>query len=341
MKINKDDLVLVTGGAGFIGSALVWALNQRGLDRVWISDYLGTDERFKNLVPLAFEDYLAADDLLQLIANKDPRLAEVRYVFHLGACSSTTEQDSAYLMRNNYEYTKTLATWACNEPGVRFVYASSAATYGDGTQGMDDQVTPLQSLKPLNKYGYSKHLFDTWAQKKGLFPQIVGLKYFNVFGPNEYHKVGMRSMVHKAFEQIQAQGHIELFKSYHPDYADGEQKRDFLYVKDAVNMTLHLAECPTAGGLYNLGSGQAHSWLELANAIFQAMELPPSIRFVDMPESLRAHYQYYTQASLDKLRATGYTQPITPLASAVFDYVQHYLIPNRHLGEAVVPSCRI
>jgi ADP-L-glycero-D-manno-heptose 6-epimerase len=336
MKIQKDDLVLVTGGSGMIGSALIWALNQRGIHRIWVSDFLGSDERFKNLLPLVFEDYIEADDLLEKIERNSPELSQIRYIFHLGACSSTTETDFRYLICNNYNYTKKLATWACAQKNVRFVYASSAATYGNGEQGgMEDAEESLQALRPLNMYGYSKHLFDLWAQKKGLLSQIVGLKYFNIFGPNEYHKQDMRSVVHKAFTQIQEHGYIELFKSYHPNYKDGEQQRDFLYVKDAVQMTIHLAETEQAAGIFNLGSGIASTWIELVTPIFEALQRPTSIRFMDMPAAIRAKYQYFTQANISKLRATQYQQPVTTLKSAVFDYVKNYLMTGVHLGDEI------
>jgi len=324
--------VLVTGGAGFIGSALIWALNQRGVEDILVADLLGTDDKFLNLVPLRFADYIEGDHLLASLSGRDPRLRGVRWVFHLGACSSTTERDVRYLMQNNYEYTKALAAWSLKNK-ARFVYASSAATYGEGAQGMDDQNPNLHRLRPLNPYGYSKHLFDLHAQHEGYLPKIVGLKYFNVFGPNEAHKGDMRSVVHKAFGQIRDTGRVQLFKSYHPDYKDGGQKRDFLYVKDAVAMTLHLATASKAGGLYNLGSGEAHTWLELVAPIFAALGKAPKIEFIDMPETLRAKYQYFTQANVAKLRASGYTAPVTPLTQAVADYVGHYLAPGRRLGD--------
>jgi ADP-L-glycero-D-manno-heptose 6-epimerase len=256
-------------------------------------------------------------------------------VFHLGACSATTEKNAAYLADNNYGYTKELAAWAIAQ-GARFIYASSAATYGDGAQGMDDKDDDLSRLRPLNMYGYSKHLFDLHAQRVGWLPRIVGLKYFNVFGPNEDHKGDMRSLVNKAYQQILSTGRVQLFKSHKPEFKDGEQMRDFLYVKDAVEMTLHFASHPQgerAGGLHNLGSGQANTWLTLTQAIFTALDRPARIDFVDMPEVLRGKYQYFTQADIAKLRATGYAREMTSLESAVRDYVQGYLVPGKKLGE--------
>ncbi len=329
--IASKPTILVTGGAGFIGSALVWALNERGREDILISDRLGTDEKWRNLVRLRYQDYVDADDLLDGASSNTNWLRDIEYVYHLGACSATTERDAAYLMRNNFDYTRRLADWALGG-GRRFVYASSAATYGDGEQGMEDGDENLDRLRPLNMYGYSKHLFDLYAKRQGFLERVVGLKYFNVFGPNENHKDDMRSVVNKAFAQIQETGRLGLFKSYRPDYADGEQKRDFLYVKDAVAMTIHLAEERSAGGLYNLGSGEARTWLELAKAIFAAMDLEPAIDFIDMPESLRPKYQYYTCANIGRLRQAGYQAPVTPLGDAVSDYVRNYLQPDRLLG---------
>jgi ADP-L-glycero-D-manno-heptose 6-epimerase len=250
---------------------------------------------------------------------------------HLGACSATTEKDATYLIRNNYEYTKTLAAWALKN-NVRFLYASSAATYGDGSAGMSDREERLTRFHPLNMYGYSKHLFDLYAQRQGFLDRVVGLKYFNVFGPNESHKGDMRSVVHKAYGQVRETGTLRLFKSYRPDYKDGEQKRDFLYVKDAVAMTVHLALNPAAHGLYNIGSGESHTWLELAAAVFGAMDRPPNVEFIDMPDDLRRNYQYFTQADIGKLRESGYHNPITPLPAAVADYIKNYLAPGKSLS---------
>jgi ADP-L-glycero-D-manno-heptose 6-epimerase len=251
----------------------------------------------------------------------------------MGACSSTTERNASYLVDNNTSFTRELAAWARGS-GSRFIYASSAATYGDGAHGMDDRDPRIDRLRPLNMYGYSKHLFDLYARRLGWLDRIVGVKYFNVFGPNEEHKGDMRSVVSKAHLQVRDSGRIELFKSYDPRYQDGGQMRDFLYVKDAVEMTLHFAEKgSSAGGLYNLGSGQANTWTTLAGAIFSALGREPRVEFIDMPESLRAKYQYYTQADIAKLRATGYDRPVTPLAEAVGDYVRNYLATGKRLGE--------
>jgi ADP-L-glycero-D-manno-heptose 6-epimerase len=339
MKFNdfSSTRVLVTGGAGFIGSALVWSLNRRGCENIIVCDRLGTDERWRNLTPLRFADYVEADDLLPRLQSG--ALGKFDLVLHLGACSSTTERDAGFLIRNNFEFTKDLAVWALGQKSrgkkTRFVYASSAATYGDGSAGMADDESRLDTLRPLNMYGYSKHLFDLHARRAGFLNQIVGLKYFNVFGPNEDHKGDMRSLVHKSTAQVRAEGLIRLFKSYRPDFRDGEQKRDFLYVKDCVSMTLHLAATPKACGLYNVGCGQARTWIDLANSVFAALDRKPKIEFVEMPEAIRDKYQYFTQANLARLRAAGYTAPVTPLEDAVSDYVRNYLVPDKRLDPAV------
>jgi ADP-L-glycero-D-manno-heptose 6-epimerase len=281
---------------------------------------------------LKFAEYCEADVLRRRVAQNPAAFGRIATVFHLGACSSTTESDAAYLDDNNLAYTRELAEWSLNQ-GARFVYASSAATYGDGAKGMDDKDDNLARLHPLNLYGESKQNFDLLAQREGWLPRIAGLKYFNVFGPNEDHKGDMRSLVNKSYQQILTTGKVGLFKSYHPDYKDGEQKRDFLYVKDAVEMTLHFAEKgEKAGGLFNLGSGRANTWLTLTNAIFAALGRPPKIDFIDMPEVLRGRYQYFTQADTGKLRASGFDHRVTPLEEAVRDYVQNYLVPGRKLG---------
>jgi ADP-L-glycero-D-manno-heptose 6-epimerase len=335
MKPNdfSDARVLVTGGAGFIGSALVWALNRRGCENIVVCDRLGsTDGKKRNLTPLRFADYIDADVLQSRLQNG--ALGKFDLVLHMGACSSTTETDASFLTRNNLEFTKDLAAWALGQK-VRFVYASSAATYGDGSAGMEDDDAKLDALRPLNLYGCSKHLFDLHAKRAGFLNQIVGLKYFNVFGPNEDHKGDMRSVVHKSFGQVQTEGIIRLFKSYRKDYADGEQKRDFLYVKDAVTMTLYLAATPKANGLFNIGSGVARTWLDLARAVFVALKREPRIEFIEMPEAIRDKYQYFTQANLSRLRAAGYTAPVTSLEDAVSDYVRNYLVSDRRLDPAV------
>ena len=324
--------VLVTGGAGFIGSALVWALNRRGCNDIVVCDRLGTDEKWRNLAPLRFAEFVEADVLLPRLQSG--ALGKFNLMLHLGACSSTTERDAGFLFRNNFEFTRDLASWSLAKK-VRFVYASSAATYGDGAAGMEDDDSKLAALRPLNMYGYSKHLFDLHAKRAGFLNKIVGLKYFNVFGPNEDHKGDMRSLVHKSFAQVRNEGVIRLFKSYRKDFADGGQKRDFLYVKDAVTMTLHLAATKKAGGLFNIGSGAARTWMDLANSVFAALDKKPKIEFIEMPQTIRDKYQYSTQADISRLRAAGYKAPVTSLEEAVKDYVRNYLATDRRLDPAV------
>ncbi len=319
--------IVVTGGAGLIGSAIIWALNRRGLDDILVVDRLDRSEKWRHLVPLRFVDYLDADDFENRCLQSGA-FGEVQTIFHLGACSSTTENDAAYLLRNNYQYTKRLAHWAL-QAHVRFVYASSAATYGALESTVSDEMDLLQ-LRPLNGYAYSKHLFDLYAQRTGIDGRICGLKYFNVFGPNEEHKGEMRSLVHKAYGQICDFGTVRLFKSHRPEYRDGEQQRDFLYVKDAVEMTLHVAEAGVTG-IFNIGSGKPHTWIELVRPIFRALELPERIEFVEMPAGLRDKYQYFTCAHMERLFATGYDRPITALQDAVTDYTVNYLVPNKSL----------
>ena len=327
----KERPVVVTGAAGLIGSALIWALNRRGIDDIIAVDRLDESEKWRHLVPLRFTDYVDADDFASLVDDHPGAFGSVGTVFHLGACSSTTERDADYLMRNNYEYTKVLAQWAV-ERDVRFVYASSAATYGGLEDLLSDDID-LRELRPLNMYAYSKQLFDLYAQRSGLSDRIVGLKYFNVFGPNEDHKGEMRSIVCKAYEQISANGRVALFKSYRPEFRDGEQRRDFLYVKDAVEMTLAVAQSD-ASGLVNVGSGRAQTWLDLVRPIFAALDVPERIEFIEMPELFRPKYQYSTQARIERLRGCGFVAPITTLDDAVRDYVINYLKPGRVLDPA-------
>ncbi len=332
-NFSAKDRILVTGGAGFIGSVLMGALNRwHGVDRVVVVDELGTGEKWRNLSPLAFEEYVEAAEFYERLDKKSAAFGKFTHVFHLGACSSTTERDAAYLVRNNFGCTRQLAAWALKQ-GARFVYASSAATYGDGSAGMDDLSEELSAWRPLNAYGWSKQIFDLHAQREGYLRRIVGLKYFNIFGPNEEHKGDMRSVVSKAWRQIEQTGQVKLFKSYHPDYPDGGQRRDFLYVKDAVAMTLHLASSKKAGGLFNIGSGQAQTWIDLVNPIFEALQREPNIEFIEMPESLRSQYQYFTQADTTKLLSTRYGGGVTKLREAVVEYVSHYLVPGKHFGD--------
>ncbi len=323
-------MIVVTGGAGFIGSAVVWRLNQLGEDNIVIVDRLGESEKWKNLVGLKYADFFHKDSFIDMVLENAVPF-QVEAVIHLGACSSTTEKDADYLMHNNFKYTQALAEYSL-EKGVRFIYASSAATYGDGSAGYDDDESKLDDLRPLNMYGYSKHLFDLYAKREGLLNRIAGLKYFNVYGPNEYHKGDMRSVVHKAFGQIKETGKVKLFKSYKPEYKDGEQMRDFIYVKDAVDMTLFFLENKNVNGLFNVGTGKARTWNDLVTAIFAAMDKPVNIEYIDMPENLRNKYQYFTQAGMNKLLAAGYGNEISGIEKGVEDYVKNYLLTDKTLA---------
>lgn len=315
-------MYIVTGGAGFIGSGLVWQLNRMGIHDILIVDDLGFEEKWKNLVNLKFLDF-EHKDRLHSIMEAD-KLPGVEAVIHMGACSSTTEKDANYLMDNNFRYSQKLADY-CRQKGARFIYASSAATYGDGSQGFSDDENFLDELKPLNMYGYSKHLFDLWLQRKGWLDWAAGLKFFNVYGPNEYHKKDMQSVVRKAYFQIKETGRVKLFKSYHPDYPHGEQKRDFVYLKDCLEVVSWLLEHREASGVFNLGSGKARSWNSLAEAVFAALGLEPDIEYIEMPESLRPKYQYYTRAEMDKITRAGFARDFYSLEEGVRDYVQNYL----------------
>jgi ADP-L-glycero-D-manno-heptose 6-epimerase len=315
--------IVVTGGAGFIGRNAIETLNDRGYDDILLIDDLGTDDKWTNLRGLRFEDLISPAQFLTALEGND--LPAVEAIIHLGACSATTERDADFLLRNNYHYTRSLCEWSLKHE-ARFIYASSAATYGEGAQGYSDSDEETPKLRPLNMYGYSKHMFDLWALKHGLFDTIVGLKYFNVFGPYEDHKDDMRSVISKAYGQILRDGKVQLFKSYRPDYSNGEQMRDFIYVKDTVDVTLSFLENRTASGLFNCGTGVARTWKDLVNAVFAAMNLPSQIDFIEMPETLKEKYQYFTQAEMSKLRATGYALPFTSLEDAVTDYIQSYYL---------------
>ncbi len=322
-------MIIITGGAGFIGSALIAALNKRGITDILVVDEHGKD-KCKNLVNLSFADYVEKNDFLKTVVEKKIS-TDIESVFHMGACSDTTETDAEYLRKNNYEYSKILTQWTTNA-NVRFIHASSAATYGDGSKGFSDDEEKIEQLRPLNTYGYSKQLFDLWAHRNGLLKKVADLKYFNVFGPNEYHKGDMRSFVVKAFEQINATGKVRLFKSYRPEFKDGEQMRDFLYIKDAVDMTLFFYDNPQINGLFNIGIGKARTWNDLVKAVFAAMGKAVLIEYIEMPESTRNQYQYFTQADITKLRKAGYKNQITSLEDAIKDYVRNYLQKDKYLG---------
>lgn len=313
---------IVTGGAGFIGSNLVRALNQRGYTDIIVVDHLNHPAKQRNLDRLTYKSYYDKTEFRSMLRGGN--VPAVGGVCHIGACSSTLETNESYLTDNNFQYSVDLCQWAL-KVGARFVYASSAATYGDGAYGYVDDESATSVLKPLNAYGRSKQMFDMWAIENGAIAKIAGLKYFNVYGPGEDHKQAMRSLINKAYAQVKSEGRIRLFRSHRPDFRDGEQERDFVYVEDAVAQTLFLFDHPEISGLFNCGSGQSRTWLDLAKALFAAMELPPKIEFVDMPEEIRANYQYHTQADLTKLRRAGYTAPFISVEEGVRRYVTEYL----------------
>jgi ADP-L-glycero-D-manno-heptose 6-epimerase len=328
------DFLVVTGAAGFIGSNIVAALNAAERDDIVAVDTSAALASTGHLAGLRVRQALPH---VQLFEWLNAHASTVAAVIHMGACSDTTQTDRDFMLRNNLEYTRRLWQF-CTRRQKPFVYASSAATYGDGSAGYDDAADPRR-LKPLNLYGESKQLFDLWAlDEKETPPRWAGLKFFNVYGPRENHKGRMASVVYHSFRQIQETGRVRLFKSHRPEYPDGGQQRDFVYVKDAVAATLHFltpsprplpqGEMRTKGGLFNVGTGQARSFADLARAVFTALGKEPVIEYVPMPDDLQGRYQYFTQATIAKLRAAGFAQPFHSLEDGVRDYVCNYLLPQ-------------
>lgn len=317
-------MYIVTGGAGFIGSCVVRTLNDAGIEDIVIVDNIASTDKWMNLRNKKYIRYVNKTEFISEL----PDYEGITSIIHMGACSSTTERDFDYLWDNNFEFTKSLWNY-CADKQISFIYASSAATYGDGTLGFDDQMD-IDMLRPLNGYGYSKQLFDQWVkhQAKTYPKQHVGLKFFNVYGPNEYYKSSMASMIFHGFNQIKADGEIRLFKSCNPNYEDGGQLRDFVYVKDICSVILWLLENQSVNGLYNLGTGKAQSFKELAEATFHALEMKPNIRYIEMPEHLKNKYQYYTKAEMRHLREAGYDKPFMDLEAGARDYVQNHLNKN-------------
>lgn len=320
-------MIIVTGASGFIGSCLVYALNKKGRTDIICVDRFEMDDKWLNLRGLKYQEYIQADEFLDSALLEDLFSEGVEAVYHMGACSDTTEKDMDYLMKNNVEYSQVLFKF-CTDFDVPICYASSAATYGSGEEGYKDDESQIHKLRPLNAYGYSKQLFDEWVlQTEKKPPRWYGVKFFNVFGPNEYHKGKMSSVVYHAFNQIKESGKVKLFKSHHPDFGDGEQTRDFVYVKDVVDAMLQLmtSEHKGTSGIYNLGTGKARTFAELVTATFKALGLEPKIEYIDMPEHLRAQYQYYTQADMDKLTQALPNFSFKSLEDNVADYVQSHL----------------
>lgn len=317
-------MYIVTGGAGFIGSAVVWRLNEMGIDDIVIVDHLDNGEKWRNLVKRRYADYMDRDRFIEL-ARRDAMPWKVEGIVHLGACSSTTETDSGFLMENNFHYSRDLCRYALDH-GCRFINASSAATYGAGEWGFDDAPAIVPKLRPLNMYGYSKQLFDLWLLRENLLANVASLKFFNVYGPNEYHKGNMRSVAVKMFQEIKKYGQARLFKSNRPDLADGDQKRDFVHVKDCAALVAWLLlKKPDLGGIRNVGTGVARTFNSLADAVFAAMDLPVKVEYMPMPESLSCNYQNYTQANMAWLREVGYPGQFRDLRDGITDYVRNYL----------------
>ncbi|MBN1620443.1 ADP-glyceromanno-heptose 6-epimerase [candidate division WOR-3 bacterium] len=320
MKKNK---IILTGGAGFIGSCVLSLLNEKGLHDIIIIDNLGKGEKWRNLTGKRFEDYINKDHFIKSL-EKGFFNGLVDSVIHMGACSSTTETDGEYIMRNNYLYSKKLAS-LCVEKGIRFIYASSGATYGDGSKGFSDEDSVTLELKPSNLYGFSKAAFDNWAILSGAVSKTAGLKFFNVFGPNEYHKGEMSSVVFKAYLSIKKKGYVELFESCDEKYEDGMQMRDFVYVKNCLQIIWWLLQNSNVCGIYNSGTGKPRTWIDLAKAVFSAMGIKEDIRFRKMPSELLGKYQNYTCAEMKKLKDAGYGEKFSELEESVKDYVQNYL----------------
>jgi ADP-L-glycero-D-manno-heptose 6-epimerase len=320
-------MIVVTGASGFIGSNVVADLNAVGRTDLLLVDELGTQGKWKNLAKRRFDDIVHFSETERLIAT----LGKAAAVIHMGADSSTTATDGDAIARMNLR--ASMGWWNyCVRTGTPFIYASSAATYGDGDQGFDDEqdAASLDRLAPLNLYGWSKHAFDKWATERAMRgeapPQWAGLKFFNVYGPNEYHKDTMRSLVAKNTAVVAEGQPVTLFKSHRPDYADGAQLRDFVYVKDCSSVMMWLLDNPAVSGLFNLGTGQARSFVDLIQGIASGVGRPADIRFIDMPEAIRPNYQYFTQARMDKLRQAGYPRPFHSLEDGVNDYVKNYLL---------------
>ena len=311
-------MIILTGGAGFIGSCFLRKLNDEGIKDIIVVDHLDDSDKWKNLFGKKFIDYVQKDDFINKIyTHKMPRPS---HVIHMGACSSTTLTDGDYYIKNNYEYSKILAEWALTQQS-QFIYASSAATYGDGSLGYSDADENTVNLKPLNMYGYSKHLFDMWVINNRLINKVTGLKFFNVFGPNEYHKGEMRIVICKTFSEVRDKGKIRLFKSYNKEYPDGGQKRDFIYIKDAVEAMYTIFQDAKIKGIYNLGTSKARSWESLAKAMFKSLGKKPDIEYIDMPEELKGKYQYFTEADMRRLRGAGCDIKYRTLEESVDDYV--------------------
>ncbi len=352
-------MYIVTGGAGMIGSAVIWALNQKGISDILVVDNLASTEKWKNLVGLSYSDYMHRDEFIRRIRENSLDFSSstslgvhsgtsaaaassvsastsssavsgssaIEGIVHMGACSSTTELDADFLMENNFHYTRELFLFA-KKHAIRFVNASSAATYGNGSQGFSNDLELTKKLQPLNMYGYSKQLFDMWCIKNDALNDVVNLKFFNVYGPNEYHKGNMKSVACKAVTQIKETGALQLFASDHTNYEDGGQLRDFIYVKDCAKLILWLLENKQVNGIFNVGTGKARTWNSVATAVFNAMATPVNIKYVPLPEQLRGKYQYFTQADMAWLKTQNCPVSFTSLEEGVGEYVKEYLLKD-------------
>lgn len=320
-------MIVVTGAAGFIASCLVSRLNDANFNDIVVVDNFSVAKKESNLKGKKIKEFVDRDNFFEWL---DENYEEVEFIFHLGARTDTTEFNKDVFDLLNLNYSKKV--WnACCEYQIPLVYASSAATYGSGTLGYDDDEATIPLLKPLNPYGDSKNDFDIWALQQTAKPFFwAGLKFFNVYGPNEYHKGKMASVIFHAYNQIKEKGSMKLFRSHHPDFADGEQMRDFVYVKDVVEVCMFLMRHRKNSGIYNLGSGKARTFMALALNTFEAMGVTPNIDFMDTPENLRDNYQYFTEANMSKLRSIGYDRPFYTLEEGVKDYVQNYLVPGKY-----------
>jgi ADP-L-glycero-D-manno-heptose 6-epimerase len=313
-------MIILTGGAGFIGSCFLWKLNQEGIRDVLVVDHLDKDEKWKNLIGKSYYDYIQKGDFFNAVISK--RVPKPQVIIHLGACSSTILSDANHYIKDNYEYSKILALWAF-ELGIPFIYASSAATYGNGDLGYDDDLAKIKELVPLNMYGYSKHMFDLWLLNNNYMNKASGIKFFNVFGPNEYHKGDMRSVICKNYDEVSQKGLIKLFKSYNEKYSDGGQCRDFVYIKDVIDIMYFLFKNPSKTGIFNLGTGKSRTWRDVAKSMFAAVGKEENIEYIDMPDYLRPKYQYFTEAKMDNLRKAGYDKPFMELEDSVKDYCSY------------------
>ncbi len=321
-------MFVVTGGAGFIGSNILEALERRHKRPLVVVDRLREGVKWRNISKREVTDIVTPEHIFDFL---DSHRRKIEAVIHMGAVSATTEKDADKIVTNNFNLTIALYKW-CAVHGVRFIYASSAATYGDGSHGFDDNasIEHLSLLQPLNAYGWSKHLFDRrlarqLSENRQTPPQFVGLKFFNVYGPNEYHKGGQSSVVSQVYPHARENAHFNLFKSHHPDYEDGGQLRDFVYIDDCVDVIMWLLDNPQVSGLFNLGTGKARTFRDLASAVYKALGKEPQIRFVDTPMAIRDKYQYFTEARMDRLREAGYAKPFTSLEDGVTRYVQQFL----------------